>query len=1275
MSVPGHLSVATDLILLSWKLCLCLHRASVKDARPSGSHFFDSLSNCSLKILLGFLKTCIFPFDLFTGSLPLMEKLSSLLVKLDIESSRVVDGVVQPFAPIIAEQRLAKKNELKARGTLLIALPDKHQLKFNIYKDAKSLMESIEKMFGRNKETKKVQKTLLKQQYKNFTRLSFESLYQSEVLKKPTHRVENSHPNLEEQDRSGRPKANGTTSIEFDMSKVESDNCYRRGHFATMIEAFRKIKNQQTMRSWHSPPQVLQVLIKRMSQFDVLSYKTRLGYVEARLVVYQQNKKPVEHPTPVVHHRIDIPKTKGHRQCWNRKACFVCKSLTHLIKDYDYYEKKMVQKPARNHAMQGNHQHYARMTHSHTNMHVVPTSVLTRSRIVPLTAARPITTAVPQTKVSHHRPANHDKGIIDSGYSRHMTGNISYLFDFEEINRGYVAFCGNPKGGKITGKGKIRTGKLDFDDVYFVKELKFNLFSVSQMCDKNNSVLFTNTKCIVLSSDFKLPDENYVLLRVPRENNMYNVDIKNIVPSGYLTCLFTKATLDESNLWHRRTGHINFKTMNKLVKGNLVRGLLSKVFENNHTCVACKKGKQHRASWSGPTWLFDIDTLTQSMNYQPVVTGNQPNSSVAIQENANVGTVGKEPKSIQQCVLLPLWSFGSKDPQNTDAASSKVKEHESAVHVSPSSYDKLKKHNDKTKREAKGKSPIELSTGVKDFCDEFEEIYDNSTNGVNATSTPVTAVRPNSTNITNTFSVAGPFNNVVSSNFELGGKSSFMDSSQYPDDPDMPALEDITYSNDEEDEELLQFKMQKVWVLVDFPKGKRAIGSKWVIRNKRYERGIVVKNKARLVAQGHTQEEGIDYDKVFALVARIKAISQDKYVAEILRKFGLTDGKSASTHIDTKKPLLKDPDVKRIFRYLKGKQHLGLWYPKDSPFNLVAYSVSDYAGATLDRKSITRGCQFLSCRLISWQCKKQTIVATSSTEAEYVVTSVSIKKSNDVVRLQALIDRKKVIIIVDFIRQALRLDDADGVDCLSNEEIFAKLARMGYEKPLTKLTFYKGKIAELDADEDVTLEEVAEEETKDADETDEAEPPKVEEVIEVVTTTMLMIEVVTTTATTTTAATTITAVLVPKASAPRRRRGVIIQDPEEAAPASEIVQSEDNVADQVKRKERQDNTFMRYQALKRKPVTKAQARKNMMVYLKTMARLKNDFFKAKKQKIDEETEELKTHQQIVPNDEDDVYTEATPLGLKVPVVDYEIHHEHNKPYYNIIRADRTHQLF
>nr|GEW21235.1 ribonuclease H-like domain-containing protein [Tanacetum cinerariifolium] len=257
------------------------------------------------------------------------------------------------------------------------------------------------------------------------------------------------------------------------------------------------------------------------------------------------------------------------------------------------------------------------------------------------------------------------------------------------------------------------------------------------MCDKKNSVRFTNTECVVLSSDYKLPDETHVLLKVPRENNMYNVDLKNVVPSGGLTCLFAKATLDESNLWHRRLGHINFKTMNKLVKGKLVRGLPLKIFKNNHTCVACQKGKQHKASYLlgkfdgkadegflvrysvnykafrvfnnrtrivletlhinflenkpnvagiGPKWLFDFNTLTMSMNYQPVITGNQPSDNAGIQENLEAGKIKKETVYAQQYVLLPLWSTSSQDPQNSDDdvadVAFDVKENENDVHVS-----------------------------------------------------------------------------------------------------------------------------------------------------------------------------------------------------------------------------------------------------------------------------------------------------------------------------------------------------------------------------------------------------------------------------------------------------------------------------------------------------------------------------------------------------------------------------------------------------------------
>nr|GEW67951.1 retrovirus-related Pol polyprotein from transposon TNT 1-94 [Tanacetum cinerariifolium] len=311
--------------------------------------------------------------------------------------------------------------------------------------------------------------------------------------------------------------------------------------------------------------------------YRVLCFKTfrrsdiLIVYTSGRVKTPKASVKIVEHPKQAKNLRTKNQKSKGHKHSWNRKACFVCKSLNHLIKDCDYYEKKMVQKPVWNHATRVNHQNFARMTHLHSNRHVVPTAVLTRSSLIPYNAARLVTTVVPKSTVKSPRPVKHvvnkkiqvshglgpqktlsflsdvhvnppqalkDKDVIDSGCSRHMTGNISYLSDFKEIIGGYF-----------------------FHLVGILKELKFNLFSVLQMRDKKNSVLFIDTQCVILSSDFKLPDENHVLLRVLRENNMYNVDLKNVVPSGDLTCLFAKATLDESNLWHKRLGHINFKTV------------------------------------------------------------------------------------------------------------------------------------------------------------------------------------------------------------------------------------------------------------------------------------------------------------------------------------------------------------------------------------------------------------------------------------------------------------------------------------------------------------------------------------------------------------------------------------------------------------------------------------------------------------------------------------------------------------------------------------------
>nr|GEX00665.1 hypothetical protein [Tanacetum cinerariifolium] len=622
------------------------------------------------------------------------------------------------------------------------------------------------------------------------------------------------------------------------------------------------------------------------------------------------------------------------------------------------------------------------------------------------------------------------------------------------------------------------------------------------MCDKKNSVFFTDTECVVLSSDFKLSDENHVLLKVLRENNMYNVDLKNIVPSGDLTCLFAKATLDESNLWHRRLGHINFKTMNKLLedyhqiflKINILVLLVRRASNiepivlvtkpHNKTPYELLLGKTHSIGFmrpfgcpvtilntldllekfdgkaneeflvgysvsskafrvfnsrtriiqetlhiiflenqpnvagSGPTWLFDIDTLTQYMNYQPVVAGNQPNSSAGIQENLDAGKEGKEPVSTQQYVLLPLWSAGFKDPQNSDVdAAFADKENENEVHVSPL----MTRQRNMMKRQKEKLKKIVM---------------------INTASAPVTAVGPYSTNSTNSFNVAGPYDNVVSPNFKIGEKSSFVDPFQYPDDPNMPTLEDIIYSDDEED----------VGAEADFSNLETSINVSPIPTARVHKDHLVTQIIGNLSSAPQTRkepkrvhqllkdsswiealqeellqfkmqkEEGIDYEEVFAPVARIEAIwlflAYASFMGFMVYQM---DVKSAFLYGTIEEevyvyqpPRFEDPDyldkvykvVKALYGlhqaprawYLKGKPHLGLWYPKDSPFNLVAYSDSDYVGASLDRKSTTEGCQFLGCRLIFWQCKKQTVVATSSTEAEYVavvlkliITTVSSK--------------------------------------------------------------------------------------------------------------------------------------------------------------------------------------------------------------------------------------------------------------------------------------------
>nr|GEX43520.1 ribonuclease H-like domain-containing protein [Tanacetum cinerariifolium]GEX43522.1 ribonuclease H-like domain-containing protein [Tanacetum cinerariifolium] len=614
---------------------------------------------------------------------------------------------------------------------------------------------------------------------------------------------------------------------------------------------------------------------------------------------------PVETSILATNPKTSIPKPKSHGNSKNKKACFVCKSLTHLIKDCDYYEKKMAQTPARNHAQKGNHQQYARMTLLNPQKHVIPTAVLTKSKLISISAARPVITVIPKP---HGNPqhALKDKGVIDSGCSRHMTRNMSYLSDFEEINGGYVAFGGNPKGGKIFGKGKTKTGKLDFDDVYFVKELKFNLFSVSQMCDKKNNVLFTDTECIVLSPDFKMLDENQVLLRVPSENNMYNVDLKNIVPFGDLTCLFAKATLDESNLWHRRLGYINFKTMNKLVKGKF-DGKVDEGFLVGYS-VSSKAFR-----------VFNSRTHIVQETLHINFLENKPN----VAEKA-----GEE--SAQQYVLFPVWSIGSKNPQNTNDDATfggkkpefEGRKPESEVHVFPSSR-------------------------YRNLSAEFEDLSDNSINEVNVVDSLVPTVGQLSTNSTNTFSAT---------------------------EADFTNLEITITAN----------PIPTTRVHKDHP---------------------VTQIIGDLSSATQIRRGGIDYEEVFAPVARTEAI----------RLF--------LAYASFKGFMVYQMDVKSAFLYGTIKKEVYVCQP-------LGFEDPDYPNKVY---KVVKALYGLHQAPRAW----------NETLANYLLENGFQRGKID----QTLFIKRQ--------KDALRLDDAKSIDCLPNEKIFTELSRMGYEKPSTKLTFYK----------------------------------------------------------------------------------------------------------------------------------------------------------------------------------------------------------------------------
>ncbi|GJX14546.1 ribonuclease H-like domain-containing protein [Tanacetum coccineum] len=230
-----------------------------------------------------------------------------------------------------------------------------------------------------------------------------------------------------------------------------------------------------------------------------------------------------------------------------------------------------------------------------------------------------------------------DRGIFDSGCSGHMTCNKDQLEDFKEFNWGSVTFGGNK--GYITGKGRIRVGNLDFDSVSLVKELgHFNLFSISQICDKQHKVLFTETECLVVSSDFKMPDENQILLKVPRHHNMYSFDMKTPTPAKSFA--YTLSVLGKFDGKSDEGFLVGYSLNSKAYR---VYNLVTKRVEVN-LHVNFLEDKPN-VKGVGYRWMFDIEYLTDSMNFISVSLENQANPHEGTSEVTNSAGTSQSPNA------------------------------------------------------------------------------------------------------------------------------------------------------------------------------------------------------------------------------------------------------------------------------------------------------------------------------------------------------------------------------------------------------------------------------------------------------------------------------------------------------------------------------------------------------------------------------------------------------------------------------------------------------
>ncbi|GKA76773.1 retrovirus-related pol polyprotein from transposon TNT 1-94 [Tanacetum coccineum] len=672
-----------------------------------------------------------------------------------------------------------------------------------------------------------------------------------------------------------------------------------------------------------------------------------------------------------------------------------------------------------------------------------------------------------------------DQGVIDSGCSRHMTGNMSYLTNYEEIDIGYVAFGGNPKGGKITRKCTIKLDETSGILKSFITEIENLVDHKVKMIRCDNGSEFKNREMNQFC-EMKGILRQFSIARTPQQNrvaerkNMTLIEAaRTMLADSKLPTTFWAEAVNTACYIEYHLGKFDGKADEGFFVGYSLNSKAFRVFNSKTRIVEENFHIRFSESipdvvGSGPDWLFDIDALTRTMNSEPIVADPKSSHDDGSKPSSDVGKmVNEDPRKESKC----------NDQEKEDNVNN-------TNYVNAASTNEVNAVGGKTSIER----PFDPNMPALEYYSIFDLSRDDEDDGAEA----------DMNNLDTTI-------HMLKNLKEHGFVSTIQQRTNHKD------LQNCLFAHflsHEEPKKVIHALKDPSWIEA--------------IQNKKDERGIVIRSQARLVAQGYTKEEGIDYDEVFAPVARIEAIrlflayasfkdfmvyqmdvksaflygkikeevyvcqppgfedldfpdrvykvekalyglhqaprawyetlstylldngfqrgkidktlfikrnkgeltfflglqvkrkkdgkfiSQDKYVEEILKKFGFTEVKTSSTRMETQKPLLKDEDGEEVdvhmyrsmiglFMYLTSLRPDIMFavcacaryqvHPKVSHLHVVKRIFSDYAGASLDRKSTTGGCQFLRCRLISWQCKKQTVVANFTTEAEYVVAS------------------------------------------------------------------------------------------------------------------------------------------------------------------------------------------------------------------------------------------------------------------------------------------------